>query len=124
MSNELILFEAPARKYPWASDQEVIDALAANEFHVGQTAMIFGVKRRVLAQRIAETPELQLEQIDFIENAVDDAEGHFIRGARAGNKEAVVGLLNTRGQSRGYGKQDKNLTEGIEVIVRQISKGE
>lgn len=117
----LTILEAAPRRYEWASTQEVIDALYEHEFHVAKTARFFGVPRRELAARIAETPDLQLEQTDFIEEAVDDAEGHFIRGARAGNKEAVVGLLNSRGKARGYGKQEA-VMEGLEVVIRQISK--
>lgn len=117
----LTLLEAPPRRYTWATDQEVIEVLHECLFHVGKTARYFGVKRRELAARIAETPELQLEQTDFIEEAVDDAEEHFIGAARRGQKEAVVGLLNSRGKTRGYGKQE-NTVEGIEVVVRQISK--
>lgn len=117
----LTLLEAPPRRYLWGTDQEVIEALHEHHFHVGQTARFFGVKRRELAARIAETPELQLEQTDFIEEAVDDAELHFVSAARAGQKEAVVGLLNSRGKTRGYGKQDQT-GEAIEVVIRQIAK--
>lgn len=120
-SRALTIFEAPVRKYPWADDQEVLEALQAMSFHVGNVARYFGVKRRDLAARIAETPDLQLEQVDFIEEAVDDAEAHFIDAARKGNKEAVVGLLNSRGKARGYGKQEA-VMEGLEVVIRQISK--
>lgn len=120
-SRALTILEAAPRRYEWATDQEVLEALQAMEFHVGNAARFFGVKRRELANRIAETPDLQLEQVDFIEEAVDDAESHFIRAAKAGNKEAVVGLLNSRGKARGYGKQEA-VMEGLEVVIRQISK--
>lgn len=120
-SRALTILEAPPRRYEWATDQEVVEALQAMNFHVANVARYFGVKRRELDARIKETPDLQLEQIDFIEEAVDDAESHFIDAARKGNKEAVIGLLNSRGKARGYGKQEA-VMEGLEVVIRQISK--
>lgn len=121
MGTALIVIEVPPSKYPWATDQEVIDALHAHSFHIGRTARFFGVKRHVLANRIAETPALALEQQDFVEEVVDDAELHFLERASKGAVNEVAGVLNSLGRKRGYGKQDKDVGELLEVVIRKIA---
>lgn len=110
--------EAPA--YPWATDAECVAALEANDFNVGRAARALGVKRHMLAKRIAENADLQLEMDDFVQGVVDDAQSNVFKGVALGKNDASVSVLNALGRDRGFGKQATNLPEGVEVVIRRI----
>lgn len=118
----LTLIQIAPPRYEWATDQQVLDALEEHDFHIANTAKFFGVPRHMLARRIEETPDLVLASDDWRETVVDDAQNHYVKGARAGNAIAVAGVLNALGKSRGFGKQDQNSGEAIVVEVRQLRK--
>lgn len=120
MGTSLIVIQQPRSEYDWATDLEVLEALNALDFHIGKAARALGVQRNVLRKRIDMTPDLLIAERDYDQEIVDDAEWHLRKNASAGNGAAGAALLNAKGVDRGYGKQARELTEGIEVLIRTL----
>jgi Bacterial regulatory protein, Fis family len=81
----------------------VAKALKKTHGNISAAARSLSVSRKAIQLRIHADPKLQRILIDERESQCDDAESMLAEAILAGEKWAVMFVLNTLGRSRGYG---------------------
>ena len=85
----------------------IIKAYKIARFNKTKTAQMLGVARSTLYEKIKHSKELQQDIADAEETRLDNAEEALNALVEDNHYNAVRFLLETKGSSRGYGKQEQ-----------------
>jgi hypothetical protein len=103
--------------------KQIQSALAKSKGNRTEAAKILGCSPVTIYNHVRRKPSLQAIAAQGLEERLDVAEGKLMELVREGNLGAVIFLLKTLGQSRGYvERSDVNIASKHEVTV--IHQGE
>ena len=106
---------ARARTFGSLSEDQVLDAIAQGLGIKTSIAKRLGISRALLDRWIKENPTVAAAFDEAVEILLDTAEHKLIEQVLGGDLKAIKYLLDTKGQSRGYGAAKKIIVGTVNI---------